>query len=64
LGVIGYDSYGECFDELSDEAVEAEAVSGCADYDSAAAARCVDDLNAMECDSNFETPDSCFDVCG
>ena len=65
LGVIGYDDFDECFDELYDEAAEAEAAAGeCPDYDSAAAGRCVDDLNELSCDSNFETPSACLEVCG
>ena len=65
LGVIGYENFNECFAELHDEALEAETISGgCPNYDSAAAATCVDDLNSLECDSDFETPDSCLEVCG
>ena len=64
LGVIGYEDFDECFNELYDESVESEIIAGgCLDYDSAAAASCVDDLNNMSCDSNFETPSSCLEVC-
>jgi len=64
MEVIGYENQTECFDEIYEESIEAESVSGgCDEYDSSAAANCIDELNTMGCDSNFETPDSCFDVC-
>ena len=64
LEVIGYDDAIDCKDEIHTAAMDSAAVEGeCVEFNATASAECIDGIEAMSCDEEFNFPSACDEVC-
>lgn len=62
LAALPYEDEADCVDQST--TISEAAMEECDDYDAQAAQKCLDAVNAAECeDGAFELPSECEDVC-